>query len=1175
MASANRKPHFSKLIRLALTTMIALTLFTSSVASAATTDMNLDMQNHNGKFYSDYGTGADLMQAAKELAEEIGEEGFILVKNLDNTLPLADVKNISVFGKASINPGYGGGGSGAIKGVAVSLYDALHNAGFNTNSVLEVFYESDGASGTGRADHEYTNETPLSAYTDAITSSYSNYNDAAIIVLTRTGAEGSDLPRTPNANGYDEGTPYYLAMTQEEKDLVDHVTANFDKVVVIVNASNTMELDYIANNDKVQGILVIGNPGQYAMNAVGSILRGTVNPSGRLVDIYVSDLTKDPTWANFGNNSQNAGVVYYTASSTDGVITYTKNTNLYNELHAVKDEAGNLMTTPAGAVDQNGEAIPEGTQVYEVGGTFTDYEEGIYVGYRYYETAAYEAANGNFDGFDYTSAVNYTFGYGLSYTSFDWEIVEATSKLEEHGTISVDVKVTNTGDVAGKDVVELYYSAPYTKGGIEKSVVNLGAYAKTKLLNPGESEIVNLTMYVQDMSSFDWNDANGNGFKGYELEAGDYTLYLGKDAHVWAQSDALKLEYNLASGIQYTTDTRTGNPIEVLFSGNDIYNSNLWRSENGLSRADFAGTAITEKTVEEFVVSDDVWETIYKATTHVFAIEDDEGTIYAFDGEEHAPWYVDDVPATWKQAVESEDRPAPTYTFSDIAGWDFDDARWETVLNELTWNELKALTYTGGFKNASVPYIGKAVASDNDGPMQIKSFGNANNGFQSAAYPSANIVASTWNVPLAERQGIMIGNEGLYLGVNGWFAPAMNLHRNQFGGRIFEYYSSDPVQGGFIAAAVTRGVQSKGVYCYLKHFALNNQDTGRGSISIAVNEQAMRELYMYTFELAVEEGGAHGFMTYYSYVGGNSIMHNYAILTSLVRDQWGFTGIINHDYGPEGYTQTICNPALTRRAGNGMAGGDAADSNYVSMDRYDPETNKVYYLLDNTGNALETPVESATQWAIVRKSAKELLWVTANSSNNHNGVALDLFADKSFNASQGQVLSIVAGVPASDLGTTIVNYAIVSGELPAGVSFDAATGSFNGTPSVCGDFAVTVQLTAEFWMNKTATFVISVAPAFTVDATEAVVGQEFYAAISSETINTDNGFDSVKFAVSGLPAGLELDGETGEIFGTPTQAGTYDVTLTGIASMTTQGRWGPNTTTYTYDVPVQIVVSGN
>lgn len=1229
------------LASLVLSGVMASGTMLTAFADIEHTDATTASQSKGGIFYTDYSTPAALEEAAKALAEEINEEGMVLMQNNNNALPLAKGSKVSVFGKSSVNPAYGGGGSGALIGVEpVSLFDGLKNAGFKTNGVLEAFYNNNTLSGTGRSDKTYVNETPVKSYTRAVTESYRAYDDAAIIVITRTGAEGSDLPRTGNVNDnvYDEDgelvdVTRYLSVTPAEIDLVEHARENFSKVIVLVNSSNTVELGAI--KDKVDSILWVGNPGEVGFNSVGKILSGEVNPSGRLSDTYVCDLTMDPTWSNFGNNSQNAYVSYIKRSGAGteaSPYTYALATTQYNAIHevgTVPADNTQKVTIQKGNYDFDGniatankEVSIAGLKCYESGGTYTEYEEGIYVGYRYYETRAYEIAAADTDGEGeagldwYDDTVDFAYGTGLSYTTFKWELKTDSNlgTLTKNGKIRVKVDVTNTGSYAGKEVVQLYYSAPYYAGGIEKSFVNLGAFAKTELLQPGDTQTITLEMDVQDMASFDWNDANGNGFKGYELEEGNYNFFVGTGSHCWAdmateedegtntkmlsayvEADSNDSNFKTAAtenmgsnGLTYTTDKNTGNDIKLLFSNDDIYNSNLKQTENKLQRSTFATASTdkniieTENTADEMALSDKGWALI-SSTSHLFSIEDDAGTHYAYEGEEHAPWYKTTADTTgWTQySGTEEDRPDPTYTFADMAGVPYDDPKWDTLLNELTWKELTDLVYVSGFTNAKIDYIGKLMAIDDDGPMQVKldqsPLAGTNDDFTGSGWPCSVLVASTWNVELAEEQGVMLGNECLYLGISGWFAPAMNLHRNQYGGRIFEYYSSDPFHSGKIAAAVTRGVQSKGVYAYLKHFCLNNQDTGRGSISIVVNEQAMRELYMSSFEIAVEEGGAHGLMTYYSFVGGTSIMQNYAILTDLVRNQWGFQGIINHDYGPESYTSNICTPALTRRVGNGVGGNGATYDRYPDQAYYDAETNMVYYCLDSSGKVVEgAGVASPTHWWAMRESAKQLLWTTANSSNQKNKLSLDMFSGTDLTAKQDVALSGVSvGVDNTEFGTANVTYELHSGSLPEGITLNTYTGELTGTTLETGTFEFEVRMRADFWITKTETYTLTINPTVTVSSGTAMeTGKDFYGTIEAESFE---GATEVTYTLAGgaLPEGITLNSATGEIEGTAVNPGTYEATIHvhGVV-VTTNSRGQEVRTDKDIDVNITFTVTG-
>ncbi|MDR1094496.1 MAG: glycoside hydrolase family 3 C-terminal domain-containing protein [Clostridiales bacterium] len=873
------------------------------------------------RYEADYANKSEVLAAANLLNEKICEEGIILLKNEDDALPLAASQKISVFGKNSVNLVLGGSGSsaGSGNGGGAGLYESLQSAGFAVNPVMKAFYDNTGsprpsAPAMGSVLTGFpTAETAVSSYTAAVKSSYADYPDAALAVISRIGGEGYDLPRSmfwngsnyavwngdqtvPGARGRDD---HYLQLDQNETDMLKEACANFDKVIVVINCSTSMELGFLddpghyAYNPKIKAALWIGNPGGSGIAALGRVLNGSVNPSGKTVDLYARDFKQDPTWQNFGNN-------------------------------LVQD--GNRYTL-------NG----AGRNAY-----FVEYEEGIYTGYRYYETRGYDENDG---GVWYRDHVVYPFGYGLSYTNFDWAVGAASpasgSALAADGAVSVPVAVTNTGAVAGKEVVQLYYTAPYTKGEIEKARVVLGAFAKTKLLAPGESETVTLTLNARDMASYDWNDANGNGFKGYELDegadGGAYEIKVMRDSHTPVGAAVF---YTVpVGGCRYETDTATGAKVENLFDDVSEYVENRG---GYLSRSDFAATFPKAPTADD------------RAETQAFISSLNYNVNFP------GPWDTDEMP-TQSRSVAADDKI--TVKLYELIGAEYDDARWDEMLNQLTVGQMQDLVNSGNFNTGNIGNIDKPQTIDADGPMGFAIFMGDPSVYDTAYYASECVMGATWNAELAEEMGKMVGNEGL-IGdergdgrpYSGWYAPAMNLHRSQFGGRNFEYYSEDGLLSGKLAAAVVRGAKSKGVYTYCKHFALNDQETSRDANGLVTwaNEQAMREQYFLPFETAVKEGGATAFMSSFNRVGKEWAGGNHTLLTKLLRDEWGFRGAVITDFNVNAFMNL---DQMVR------AGGDLSLSAGKAWN------------LDN----------SATTVTALRQATKNILYTVANS-NAMNGM---------------------------------------------------------------------------------------------------------------------------------------------------------------------------------------------
>lgn len=773
-------------------------------------------------------------QEAEELITDIAGEGAVLVKN-DGTLPLAsDVKTLNVFGWASTNPCYGGTGSGAVDtSSCVSLLSGIENGGYTLNDTLTRMYTSyaDARGEATMSSVDWTLPEPTAEYyTDDIMNEAKAFSDTAVIVLARVGGEGSDLPTdfgakdaagNPLYTYRDNSTAYedfgdgqhYLELSRTERDLVDLVCGNFEHVVVICNSANAMELGWVNDYRQIGSVICCPGAGETGFAALGKILNGEVNPSGKLSDTYVYDLTAAPAFANFG------------------AFTYEN-----------MDEYGWEESNPfTGETKQN-----------DV--NFVNYVENIYVGYKFYETAYEEAQNQNMS-FDYDSVVQYPFGYGLSYTNFEQKI--AGFETTDTG-FKLRVDVTNTGDAAGKDVVEVYYNPPYTNGGVEKAAVNLIDFAKTKTLEPGETETITFSVDREDMASF---DTYGHGC--YVLEAGVYNISIRSDAHTVIDEKTYEVA---AAEIYDDSNPRTsdGKAAAVLFAyaeGDDI---TYLSRENGFANYEEAVAAPANYSMSEERKAN------YQNVSN-----------YDIDGMNRG---TDEMPVTGaKNGVK----------LKELRGKEYDDSLWDKLLDQLSIGDMTTLIAGGGYQTAALDSIEKAATTDNDGPATIY---NNYTGATGSAYTTEVMLANTWNRELATKMGQSIGKEADEMGVSGWYAPAMNIHRSAFGGRNFEYYSEDSVLSGVMAACEIKGANEYGVYSYIKHFAMNDQETNRIYQLCTWNtEQSIRETYLKAFEIAVKEGGTGAVMDAHSYIGDKWCGASYELNTTVLRDEWGFLGFVSTD----------------------------------------------------------------------------------------------------------------------------------------------------------------------------------------------------------------------------------------------------------------------------------------
>ena len=872
---------------------------------------------------------ADTKLKAEALAAEVEAEGTVLVQNNDNTLPLsADTKKVNVFGWASTAWLGGGSGSGGVSSVNTDLLAALTAYGIEYNTELTDMYKDfqpgreyvktlkSRPEQSGRLYEPDISNTTY--YTQSMLDNAKNFSDTAIVVIGRLAGESNDATKQQykrTEKGGDivvDDTRTMLELTTEEENLLTYVGANYAHVVVLINSTNVMELGQIETIPGVDACLIAGLSGSEGATAIPAVLWGDKEPSGRTADTWAYDLTTAASYANAG---------------MEGVGAYADAEGLYPADGTV---SGNLDTYDA----------------YEQV-SYVDYAEGIYIGYKWYETAdaeGYWDGVSNEHGTGYDAVVQYPFGYGLSYTSFDWKVTDASANgatLTKDGDVTVKVTVTNTGDRAGKDVVQLYYTAPYIAGEIEKSSVELGAFAKTKELQPGESEEVALTVPVSDMASYDAYDANHNGFTGYELDAGDYIFTVRHDAHDVDDDAAATITCNLPANVQYAEDTVTGNPVSNKFTGSDAIDGvSLDGSDSNqnityMTRADFAGTFPKTNTPSR-AMTDNV------KALNLYTADMADGYINEAD---------EAITTGAKNGLKIEDNGKTTDLGFQL-GADFNDPQWDALLDELTVNEMENMyinAYGGLFELKSV---GKIKSKDADGPSQIGGFTGMGAG---TGFPSSSTLAQTWNGELAQEEGRTIGTQALQNGYTGWYAPATNMHRSPFNGRNYEYYSEDGLHSGKMAAAETQGIQSQGVTTYCKHFAVNDQESNRdsGGLLTWVNEQAMREIYIKPFEIAVKEGGTRGIMSSFNRIGEICAAENADLLTTVLRNEWGFRGTVITD----------CILQLS----------------YINIDRAIAAGNDLILSLMNIQAPSEAVTNSPAGHQVLRTATHNILYTSANS----------------------------------------------------------------------------------------------------------------------------------------------------------------------------------------------------
>lgn len=852
-----------------------------------------------------------------DVIKAVGEEGTVLLKN-DGLLPLTDTKSLNVFGWDSISPIYGGTGSGATdESSAVSMLQAFENAGIETNKDLSQMYRDYRESrpsatiqgGTGTYDMTLPEPTE-EYYTDELMNQAKDFSNVAVIVIGRPGGEGFDLPEDMNAlihgeydknetvargndnytytrmayenNGdeddFDEGE-HFLQLSNPEENMVAKVCSEFDHVIVIVNSNNTMELGWVEEYEQIGAVILAPGGGANGFTGLAEIMTGEVNPSGRTVDTYAYELEDSPVFANVGNFSFNN-------------------------------------------VDDLKEAFTEADPAYQGNLAFVNYSEGIYLGYKYYETAAEEGV------LDYGETVQYPFGYGLSYTTFEQEMQNFE---ETEDTIAFDVQVTNTGDVAGKEVVQVYFTPPYTNGGIEKASVNLIEFGKTQMLEPGASETVSFEIEKENLASYDSGTRKTtNG--GYVLEEGEYTVSIRANSHEVLDSE----NFEVAQDIVYEETGRSSDGTAAINQFQDYSAGRV----TYLSRADhFANRdeALAAPAEELYVMDGDTRQ----------AITDTSVAYYSAEGTDDPD---DEMPMT---GVDNG------LELADLRDREYADEQWEALLDQLTVDEMFNLVNLGGFQTIAVDSVGKVRTLDSDGPAGLNDWYI---GVYGTSFPTALILAQTWNKELANRTGSAIGAEYRDCKIYGWYGPAMNTHRNPFGGRNFEYYSEDGVLGGLMASQVINGSSEQGVYAYIKHFALNEQEMNRCSFLLTyADEQAIREIYLKPFELCVKNYLTRSLavMSAFNFIGSVYCGANPNLLNNVLRDEWGFEGMVMTDWdGSYGYQVT----EQCVRNGNDLMLG----------------------FLQHESNQIEN-LDSPTLVKAMRQASKNIMYTVVNSAAYEEG----------------------------------------------------------------------------------------------------------------------------------------------------------------------------------------------
>ena len=1018
--------------------------------------------------YNNNSVRTDYIAHATEVASQLADEGFVLLKN-DGFLPMSGDESVSVVGKASTNLARGGAGSGSgsvSQGVSsIDVQKSLTDVGFTINPNCTSFYKSDSKSGSGRANGNDSwngnsqvriGETPIDSVLaeNGLVDSFADYNDAAIMVIAREGSEGCDV-KTCNAhdtiqthqNNKAVSHKHALELSDNEQALFDLLHEHFDHIIMIINSSNIFECDQFEKDEKVSGVLWIGNPGDVGPGAIGRILSGDVNPSGRTVDTWARDFTQDPTFQNFSDNSQTNLVMY------NGEEYYVPQDTMLNADGTPTRSYGtdkSYTNTASPNWDNN-----RGGQEYKVvkGGlngvkpaAYVSYEEGIYVDYRYYETKYADMAKENKvaadEWYDGEKGVVYPFGYGCSYTTFDQKIIrvnpgKGSTLTANNDVIEVSVKVTNTGKVTGKDAIQLYWKAPYYKNGIEKADHVLCAFDKTHDIEPGKSEIMQLKFHLQDVANYDFDDKNNNEFMGYELDGGDYQLVLGKNAHEEYGYIPFKIG---GSGIQYRNDRFTGNPVENQFTGKGFLDSMPGEDDlpfEQMSRADFDNTFPHHPDLESRKLGPN--SRFEEFLTHEFKLEEyEKGNEYEYMPEAVHKTKQDFIDNGWKQET-----PSTRTQLSAMKDVPLDDPRWDTFMNEFTYQEMFDIVKGSNRNTAAINSVGKGSYNEGDGPQK----------FSIMWWVSSPIIAATFNPRLAHEQGECCGQECHIEGKQGWWGPGVNTHRSPFGGRNFEYYAADPFLMGRIAAEVVGAATDKGIYCYFKHFAVNDQEKNRESGISFVNEQALREIYLKSFQMVFQEGKSIGVMASYNRVGLVEDAGHYSLITEVLRNEWGFKGSVLSDMAHEsnGSVNFKCYEDVIFRI---FAGNNVQLANRTNFGSYiQQEASWSTTGFDGKGCVMAGSTEAYSFWYAMRERVKAYMYMAVNSS----GVDRNMLKVEDSNVHE---LNYKAGEDIQyDIDVQADSYKLNNRiELPEGLTFE--NGSLTGKFANIGLYRIDVIATS-------------------------------------------------------------------------------------------------------------------